>query len=383
MRTIVDVPDRLETSNPAATLSGHVLGTPAYMAPEQAEGRVELIGPLTDVYGLGAILYEILTGHPPFQGSNTIEILQKVCYSEPLPPSQVTSGVPSDLERICLQGLSKPQAQRQRSAEEVANSIEQWMADLAEQKRVEEERRRAEEQRERFFALSLDLLAILDEELRATQLSPAWQRLLGISVDELRYRPFTELIDSEDRELIIAKLKDVVRTKQSSNFEGRCIAIDGSRRFVLWNVTWIQDERSAYVVGRDVTDLKRSEQHFLSLLESAPDAYVVADAGGRIVRINAQTERLFGYTRDELQGQPVEVLMAERIRVEHVALREGYCKAPTPRPMNCGRYLLARRKDGREVRVEIALSPVHAVDGLLIIAAVRERRRPTDSVASS
>jgi PAS domain S-box-containing protein len=114
------------------------------------------------------------------------------------------------------------------------------------------------------------------------------------------------------------------------------------------------------------------------LLEAVPDAIVVVDDRGRMVLVNAQTELLFGYRRDELLGQPVELLVPERFRGAHVAHRATYAAAPHVRPMGRGLGLSGRRRDGREVPVEISLSPLRAGSGLLVVASVRDvsdRRR--------
>jgi len=129
---------------------------------------------------------------------------------------------------------------------------------------------------------------------------------------------------------------------------------------------------------RDVSNKRREERLFRGLLEAAPDAMVIVDQNGKIMLVNAQVERRFGYERDELIGRPVEILVPERFSGMHVAFRAGYVAGPRTRPMGLAGDLFARRKDGSEFPVEISLAPLETEEGLLVSAAVRdisERRR--------
>jgi PAS domain S-box-containing protein len=118
-----------------------------------------------------------------------------------------------------------------------------------------------------------------------------------------------------------------------------------------------------------------SFQHWLDV---SPDALIVVDATGCIVLVNRQGETLFGYTREELVGQPLEVLLPERFRAFHQHNREHYATSPRIRPMGAGLELYGRHKDGSEVPVDISLSPLHAGNAFYALAAIRdvtERRR--------
>ncbi len=105
------------------------VGTPVYMAPEQAEGRADLIDPRTDVYGLGAILFEILTGEPPIGGKSLAEVLQRVCEIERPPARALVPSTPRALEAICSKALAKKRADRYQRAVDLADDVDRWMAD--------------------------------------------------------------------------------------------------------------------------------------------------------------------------------------------------------------------------------------------------------------
>ncbi len=162
--------------------------------------------------------------------------------------------------------------------------------------------------------------------------------------------------------------------------DARVSHVDGSAAVVDLTLTPTRSDRGPLVaIGlREPHEKYRQTKLFRGLLEAAPDGMVIVDRDGVIVLVNAQVERLFGYERAELVGQPVETLVPDRFAGMHKAFRSGFIAEPRTRPMGLAGDLHARRKDGSEFPIEVTLSPLETEEGLLVSAAVRdisERRR--------
>ena len=159
--------------------------------------------------------------------------------------------------------------------------------------------------------------------------------------------------------------------------EGREEAVENLRRLRDELEMRVQERTAALVIANrqleaEISERKRAAAHFSALLESAPDAMVIASQSGQIVLVNSQTQRVFGYRRDELIGKPVEMLIPETLRSRHPEHRAQYMRTPRVREMGVGLELLALRKDGSQFPVEISLSPIETDEGILVASAIRD-----------
>jgi PAS domain S-box-containing protein len=162
---------------------------------------------------------------------------------------------------------------------------------------------------------------------------------------------------------------------------------DGSTFPVEISLSPLHTEEGVFVSAaiRDITERKKAELKFRALLDGAPDAMVIVGESGAIHLVNAQTENIFGYRKDELIGQPVEMLIPERFRGRHTGHRDDYFSFPVSRPMGAGLELAGRHKTGSEFPVEISLSPLDTEEGMLVSAAIRDitdRKRAERALAA-
>lgn len=216
-----------------------------------------------------------------------------------------------------------------------------------------------------------DAIVIVDRAGCITLVNAQMEALFGYGRDDVLGHPVEVLLPERLREAHLAHRAAFVadpRTRPMGvglELAGR--RKDGTEFPIEISLSPFQTDGEILVISviRDISERKRVEQRFRGLLESAPDAIVIADRAGRIALVNTQTERLFGYERADLLGQPVEILLPKRLWALHATHRASYVADPHTRPMGVGLELFGRRRDGSEFPVEISLSPLETDEGLL------------------
>jgi PAS domain S-box-containing protein len=265
-------------------------------------------------------------------------------------------------------------------ARQVGFSLERARAEAA--RRAAEDELRESEERFRLMSehapVMIWLSGVRGECLHLNQMLRIFWDVADDAIDRFNWQ---DMMHPDDAPEIGRRMGEALASHRSVTIKGRYL--DSRRRWRIMQT----DARPRFSakgeflgmigVNVDITEreeaerqLRESEERFRLAVEAAPSGMVMSDADGRIVMVNAHAETLFGYDRDELVGERIELLVPERFKPGHPSYRETYAGDPQARPMGAGRDLFARRKDGTEVPVEIGLSPIETSDGIMTLAAV-------------
>ena len=258
-----------------------------------------------------------------------------------------------------------------------------FVRDVTAQRQAHARLQEAEEQFRQAFDNAPIGIALVSPEGRWLRVNKALTNILGYSSAELLGTTFQEITHPDDLAVDLDFARQLLAGDVSTcTLEKRYLRADGSPVWILLSVSLVRDGcgQPLHFVAQiqDIDERKLADLKFRGLLESAPDAIVIVDECAQITLVNAETEHLFGYHRDELLGQPIEVLVPERFRDVHRHHRGDFLGDPHARPMGADLELHARHKDGREIPVEISLGLLETPDGILTTASIRditERRR--------
>lgn len=257
-------------------------------------------------------------------------------------------------------------------------------AAVSERKQAEYALRTNEERLRLFVEHSPAAIAMLDRHMRYLIASRRWMSDYGLGgrniIGRSHYEVFPNLPD---------RWKDIYRRCLAGAVE-KCEEdqfprVDGTFDWVRWEIHPWRDAHGEIggllLFTEVITDRKRADERFRLAVESAPNAMVMVNQEGKIVLVNSETEKLFGYNRDELIGRSVELLVPEPSRQSHPGFRQGFYAEPRARPMGAGRDLFGLRKDGSRFPVEIGLNPIKTEEGVWVLSAIVDitaRKRAED-----
>jgi PAS domain S-box-containing protein len=316
----------------------------------------------------------------------------------PLMPRALALPSPARLEaanreleqEVCTRQLAELEIKRlneslerrvfERTAQlEAAN--QELQNEIAERKRAQEALGQSEARKRAILESALDGIISVDHEGMIVEFNPAAEKAFGYSRAEVLDKPLAEMIIPPSwRDRMAHYLTTGEGPVIGKRIEMPAMRADGTEFSTELAVTRVEVGGSPMftTVFRDISDRKQADEKFRLAVESAPNAMVMVNQEGKIVFVNSQTEKLFGYQRDELIAQSVDILVPNELREVHPQHRAGFFAHPQARAMGAGRELYARRKDGVEFPVEIGLNPIEMDEGTWVLSAIvdiTERKR--------
>jgi PAS domain S-box-containing protein len=226
-----------------------------------------------------------------------------------------------------------------------------------------------------------DAVYVKDRLGRYLMINTAGARFLGKTVAEVLGKDDTELFSPETARLILEADRRIMATGEVQTYEDVAAAAGVTRTYLTTKGPYRDAQGNVLgVIGisRDISDRKRAEERFRLMVESAPCGMLMINREGRIVLVNALTEKMFGHNRSELLGQPVQLLVPDRFRAEHATSCADFFANPTTRVMGAWREVCGRHRDGSEFPLETRFTPIEMAEGPFVLSAVvdiSERKR--------
>lgn len=237
---------------------------------------------------------------------------------------------------------------------------------------------------------SPDAIFTLTQDGIITSWNPGAERLYGYTAEEMIGRHKSTLVPDRLRSELDDILERMQRGEAVRDFETLRTAKDGVEREVSLTLSPVYSESGETIgiseIARYIGEWKALEERFRLSVEACPSGMVMVDDSGAILLVNREVERLFGYSREDLLGESIDLLVPDSSRGNHPGLRRGFSEHPQRRAMGSGRDLCGRRKDGTEIPVEIGLNPIRTPEGLFVLASVvdiSERLRSEEELRRS
>jgi two-component system, LuxR family, sensor kinase FixL len=250
-----------------------------------------------------------------------------------------------------------------------------WM-DVTTQKKAQDALRESEARFRAMADTAPVMIWMSGTDKLCTFFNKGWLDFTGRSLEQELGNGWAESVHRDDLDRCIEIYVTSFETRHPFTMQYRLRRRDGEYRWVLdsGGPRFAPDGTFLGYIGSciDNTEHKQAQERFRLVVEASPNGIVLLDSQGHIVLVNASTEKLFGYGREELLGESFELLVPERFRSEHPVYRAAFHVAPAARPMGTGRDLFARRKDGTEFPVEIGLSPIETSEGVVVLCVGEE-----------
>jgi len=237
------------------------------------------------------------------------------------------------------------------------------------------------------------MILVIGENEEVNLINKKGCKILEYKHDEIIGRNwFEHFLPEEIREKTKAVYRKLMRGEINAveYHENNILTKSGKERLIAWHNSVLAN-KSGHIIGTvssgiDITEQKQAEERFRLAVESSPNGIVMVDSEGKIIMVNSHIEMLFGYNREELIEQPVELLIPDNFRSVHLKHRKDFFTNPSERPMGAGRDLFAKRKDGTEFPVEIGLSPIELEGNTVVLSTITdisERKRAEKLIRQS